>query len=1304
MEVFIQGLPPGLTDRSLHSQLQPFMERLSINGYSCNIHKKRTSASIIFLHETDANRFLERHGNPPSFRRRGQQTGSAVPAANITLFLMGAPIQCKRGKHQPSVHELKHIQNVIAQRQSQAPRPQPTRGPVTLSAQELGCGHITFPEGRGFTFVPEWTQTQQYTVKFTKRNLILDLKQSDMELRISLQTVHELVCDERGRIVLVLMEPPVFLRLPDKVLAMSDMFDTLSLRPAWERENPPKRRDMGIDTPHAKVAGRCLVYYISVPEITLGKYGKSDFLSEMERLRGEGSIHITQSTVNYESFGGGRGIRSFPEHVKILERELSEASRLNSLPFTMLFLLQALVSNHYLHPTVVSELTKQLISKFRDAKNAGKPVPISIDAFRKLFSAIEYPSPHADASQFSAPNIMDYLRSTEAAMIANRALRSTISSSQSLIPILRATVTPTRITLHGPEMEPRNRVLRKYPSHTDHFLRVQFCDESGSDLFFNSNISLDLVYARFKEVLGTGISIAGRRYSFLGFSHSSLRSHSVWLSAPFLHNSETEGPGLHMAEMIIRGLGDFRGIKSPARRAARIGQAFSETPYSVSLDDHAITVLSIPDVSRNGRVFSDGVGRISQEAVEEVHEALPANKNNATAFQVRWAGAKGMLSLDTRIQGREIHIRESMIKFEGGDKQTLEICDMATKPIRMVLNRSVVKILEDMGAPEHWFLDLQAKELDRLRLVTREVSNTAAFLDHQGIGDAVKLGGFLRHLGRLGLDYKEDHFLRSAVEAIVLQELRLLKYKARIPVPMGITLFGVMDETGFLKEGEVYVTYTAVRDRHAKPPGEGWVLVTRSPALHPGDIQRAWNRLPPVGHPLRAQRNCILFSQWGERDLPSQLSGGDLDGDLFNIIWDPKAVNAPNLKPSTPADYPRVAPLVVHEEITSKHMAEFFIDFMKADNLGLIANRHLILADQRTLGTNDPDCLKLAELHSSAVDFSKTGIPVELIKLPKADKARPDFMAPGPWVKIQDRSELEMDKLVAQDEDDDDDAEGPRYKYYASEKILGKLFRTVDERKIWDEDIKWSAPGRGKEGGFWVRLTLAMESSAYLAGFGKLNWGSKREEAERLRLTYEDAISESMCRWSDHPARPLTELEVFLGFIHNKTGAQTHRQRDYSIKLKDEFERVATTITRELRSASRENPNPQTTLETLTLCLAAVHVGSDSSFQGDHSWRHKETVEMQSFRVVAASAFMRELGTVQNVAEGGGFVGTRGGGGRGVSGLRYGGLPGEQLGGQSGGRGQAGGLGASGGGGSNAGGVEDLQNLMMGRYPQAYGR
>ncbi len=55
---------------------------------------------------------------------------------------------------------------------------------------------------------------------------------------------------------------------------------------------------------------------------------------------------------------------------------------------------------------------------------------------------------------------------------------------------------------------------------------------------------------------------------------------------------------------------------------------------------------------------------------------------------------------------------------------------------------------------------------------------------------------------------------------------------------------------------------------------------------------------------------------------------------------------------------------------------------MQNDALGRIATLHLTLADQRELGTFDTDCITLASLHSTAVDFSKTGIPVSADPMP----------------------------------------------------------------------------------------------------------------------------------------------------------------------------------------------------------------------------------------------------------------------------------------------------------------------------------
>jgi hypothetical protein len=107
-------------------------------------------------------------------------------------------------------------------------------------------------------------------------------------------------------------------------------------------------------------------------------------------------------------------------------------------------------------------------------------------------------------------------------------------------------------------------------------------------------------------------------------------------------------------------------------------------------------------------------------------------------------------------------------------------------------------------------------------------------------------------------------------------------------------------------------------------------------------------------------------------------------------------------------------------------------------------------------------------------------------------------MAPGPWVKIHNRSKIALEEHFVEEEDPED-VEGLRYTYYRSEKVFGKLYRAVDERKIWDKN-DWNA--RGKDDSFWVKLAADLQSAACHAGIEYLDWPSKRDEAERLRLTY----------------------------------------------------------------------------------------------------------------------------------------------------------------------------------------------------------
>jgi hypothetical protein len=228
----------------------------------------------------------------------------------------------------------------------------------------------------------------------------------------------------------------------------------------------------------------------------------------------------------------------------------------------------------------------------------------------------------------------------------------------------------------------------------------------------------------------------------------------------------------------------------------------------------------------------------------------------------------------------------------------------------------------------------------------------------------------------IGLSFQADRFLTDVVEIAAMSSLRDLKYRARIPIEKGCLLYGIMDETNTLLEGEVYVA-TQIPDEYGELKDSilvgDRIVVTRAPALHPGDVQLVKAIDVEQGNPLGSLRNCIVFSQRGERDLPSKLSGGDLDGDLFHIIYDERLIPKQTV---LPADYAPTPARDLGRPVEVNDIVDFFIEFMNMDRLGVISNKHKIRADRKPDGTYNEECIMLAELASDAVDFSKSGNPV----------------------------------------------------------------------------------------------------------------------------------------------------------------------------------------------------------------------------------------------------------------------------------------------------------------------------------------
>lgn len=239
-----------------------------------------------------------------------------------------------------------------------------------------------------------------------------------------------------------------------------------------------------------------------------------------------------------------------------------------------------------------------------------------------------------------------------------------------------------------------------------------------------------------------------------------------------------------------------------------------------------------------------------------------------------------MLTHDPELEGCVVRWRPSMNKFNTGSL-TLEICGTFPRPLPCLLNRPLIAVLETLGIEASIFLGLQEIAVDAVKMAEDDLLSAAELCARYGYGSAYHLPTLLRGLNKhFGFERPDElspllgYVLRCAVAA----SLRDLKHKASIPVDWpSCTLVGVADEWDEIPEGRVYAAIVL--------PGStepliltGEFAITRSPCAHVGDVQLVKGYVPRETSPLRQLRNVVVFSVSGQRDLPSCLGGGDLDG------------------------------------------------------------------------------------------------------------------------------------------------------------------------------------------------------------------------------------------------------------------------------------------------------------------------------------------------------------------------------------------------------------------------------------------
>jgi RNA-dependent RNA polymerase len=183
------------------------------------------------------------------------------------------------------------------------------------------------------------------------------------------------------------------------------------------------------------------------------------------------------------------------------------------------------------------------------------------------------------------------------------------------------------------------------------------------------------------------------------------------------------------------------------------------------------------------------------------------------------------------------------------------------------------------------------------------------------------------------------------------------------------------------------------------------------------------------------------------------------------------------------------------EHVTMKDIQSFFVNYISYDQLGIIANSHLAKADYFETGAFHGQCIRLAHLHSEAVDFPKTGRPAILSSELRAN-TYPDFME-------------KHDK--------------PTYK---SEKVLGNLYRSIEEES------------------FNPCSQMILDDRLHVEGYK-----TYVEDARKIKSLYDADIIGLMNQYGVK-----TEFEVVSGYIVNIiTNVDRKKSRDITKSVMDAF-------------------------------------------------------------------------------------------------------------------------------------------------------
>ena len=565
-------------------------------------------------------------------------------------------------------------------------------------------------------------------------------------------------------------------------------------------------------------------------------------------------------------------------------------------------------------------------------------------------------------------------------------------------------VTPSLIYYKIPILEKNNELIRFYNNYFEHFVKININDEDHSKLYF-SNINKKTLLEIHESLMKNGLMVGTRIFKYLNKSNSQIKNGGGWFF-------NLEGTKFNSTDEIMNEMGNFSTIKNKYKNAIRRGQCVSSTTPIIKLKKENIKL--IPEIkSSNGKyIYSDGIGKISLCLANKCFEKLKNNDSNinySSAIQIRLGGIKGVVAIDPKLKNKDIICyRNSMKKFES-ENYELGIIKISKYGIGY-LNRQIITLLSGLGVPNDIFINMMSYYVKNYEVCLNYLKNNDMQLSHylnenkELYTEILSKCFYFKPLLKYYLYKREpkyfinEPFIQMMLISIISFKMLKLKTKGKIFDKESTSLIGVIDETGILKHNEVFIHIIKSseynEDNEINLILNQEIFVTKNPCLYPGDIRilNAVNN-EKIYSNLYHMINVIVFSSQDSindmRPIQNQISGGDLDGDIYYVSWNKKIIEniiKRNIKPLEDPNYSNNYDNEILYNIESynnnndnklvgeKEILSSYIDILENDLVPRISNLYIAHADNDLKnGPFSEKCMELSKIFLIAIDSQKTG-------------------------------------------------------------------------------------------------------------------------------------------------------------------------------------------------------------------------------------------------------------------------------------------------------------------------------------------